>query len=77
MRLVWPNKSSIAIFYHIGLVIEYRNAKALWRKKTVMINLRLRVVMRRIAGPSAGMINYLSEDHIGKRVGLSIEDGPD
>jgi len=73
MFYIWPNKSTIAIFYHIRLVIEYRNVKALWREKTVMINLRLWVVMRRIAGPSAGMINYLSEFHIGKRVGLSIE----
>ena len=47
-----------------NIVSVKASAEALRRIKLIVINLRLRMMMRRIARPSAGLIEHLAHYHI-------------
>ena len=77
MGLVRMNQGSISVFYHVGFIIKYGYTKSLWGQETIMIEFRLRMVVRRVARPFARVIDYLSQYHIGLGIDLTVENSPD
>jgi len=66
---------AVANFQHV--VSEFSVSITLWACESIVIDFRLVMMMRRVAGPATGVIDNFAENQVGLGPCRAVEDQPD